>query len=254
MKKIIVIFLMLLSSMSVYSQYNTGSGDGYASNSGTVNLLAPNAPTLTTPANNAINQTTIPILVWNNVLGASSYRVQISTSPSFETFIVNELSEVNNFGTNGLDYSTVYYWRVQAIGGELTSAWSSVWSFNTIVSSVPSSWAVISNTGNSSMIGFTSPESYSINGRTFAAGDAIGLFYTRDAVQYCAGYLVWGEAQFGMSVWGDNDETTLKDGYDVNETYTYRLWDNVLQAEVLNPTVIVQSGDAFYSVNGLTVP
>lgn len=121
-----------------------------------------------------------------------------------------------------------------------------------MASAVPTSWAVTGNTGNYSNIGFSQSGTYTINGRAMAAGDAIGVFFTRGTDQICAGYLVWGNAQFGFSAWGDNTQTPVKDGFAENESYVFKLWDNALQIEISDPNMSLNTGFGIYTTNGMT--
>jgi aqualysin 1 len=93
---------------------------------------APAAPTLSSPANGATNVSRTPTLVWNASTGATSYRVQASTSSSFATLAydksgVTTTSQV----TSQLGSRVTYYWRVNATNAYGTSAWSSVRNFRT---------------------------------------------------------------------------------------------------------------------------
>lgn len=89
------------------------------------------APTLTTPGNNSTNTTLTPSLTWQSVGCASSYTIQVSTDENFGSMIYeNTITDVTtDIGT--LDFSTTYYWRVQANGDFSTSQWSSVFNFTT---------------------------------------------------------------------------------------------------------------------------
>jgi hypothetical protein len=74
---------------------------------------------------------------WFKVTGATSYRVQISTSPTFATSIVDSTSSA--FGgtvtmhtvQTPLPANTMIYWRVNATNSWGTGPWSTAWSFKT---------------------------------------------------------------------------------------------------------------------------
>jgi len=89
------------------------------------------APTLSLPANNATNVSINPTLEWNSVTGATGYVVQVSTSSTFATTVVNQAVTGTNYAVSGLNYNTTYYWRVKATAGANESDWSTVWSFTT---------------------------------------------------------------------------------------------------------------------------
>ncbi|MEI6947587.1 LamG-like jellyroll fold domain-containing protein [Paraflavisolibacter sp. H34] len=92
----------------------------------------PGAVTLSAPANGATGVPTSPNLVWNAAANAANYSVQVATSNSFTTPVVNR---DNVGGTSasitGLSANTVYFWRVRAHNGAGSSDWSAVWSFTT---------------------------------------------------------------------------------------------------------------------------
>jgi photosystem II stability/assembly factor-like uncharacterized protein len=105
----------------------------------------PAIPVLLTPP---IFDTTITLpatLVWNTSNGAESYFVQVSTSPTFANFALQDstvtaLSRVLGSGTlsAGLDY----YWRVRAKNGFGSSDWSATWTFKTVLA-VPGKPALV---------------------------------------------------------------------------------------------------------------
>jgi hypothetical protein len=99
----------------------------------------PAAPTLSSPTNGATNISVTPTLTWNASTGATSYGLQVSTSSSFSTTVVNQTGITNaSYPVSGLAGSTTYYWRVNATNAGGTSAWSTpVWSFTTVAGAPP---------------------------------------------------------------------------------------------------------------------
>ncbi|RIK75880.1 hypothetical protein DCC62_12435 [candidate division KSB1 bacterium] len=99
-------------------------------------IAPPPAPTLALPLNGSGNHPTTLALSWNPSTGATTYRLQVSTSSTFNTATLDDSTIATNSRQIGsLAYNTTYYWRVMAknIGG--TSAWSSGWSFKTAIES-----------------------------------------------------------------------------------------------------------------------
>ncbi len=99
------------------------------------------APTLLAPLNGATGVSTSPVLSWNPTIGATSYRLQVSTNTSFSTTVIDQSGIANALhSVSGLANNTKYYWRVAATnaGGD-TGFWSSVWNFTTSIAppSVP---------------------------------------------------------------------------------------------------------------------
>lgn len=95
-------------------------------------LPAPGIPTLSSPANAATNQTLAPTLSWAAASAATSYNLQVSTSNTFTTTLVNLAGlTTTSRAISGLSNSTTYFWRVSATNTTSTSAWSAVRSFTT---------------------------------------------------------------------------------------------------------------------------
>ena len=68
----------------------------------------------------------------------------------------------------------------------------------------------------------------SINGTTLASGDEIAVF---TAEGLCAGVEVWTGINIALTVWGDNSQTTEKDGLSANEQMNFVVWDASSQTE-----------------------
>jgi uncharacterized lipoprotein YddW (UPF0748 family) len=104
--------------------------------SGMSNVLQvnpPPVPVLAFPSNNAVNVSDSLILRWNYPDLASSYRLQISKIPSFDSLIVYDVSgiiDTTRFVT-GLEGQTKYYWRVNSINAGGVSNFSSAFNFTT---------------------------------------------------------------------------------------------------------------------------
>lgn len=102
----------------------------------TTTIGAPAAPILLSPPHNSTGNSLNPILDWNNVPGATSYRVQLSLSPTFTTTIVNQVTgSASQYQIiTPLTYNTTYYWRANATNAGGTSEWSLTWQFTTLIS------------------------------------------------------------------------------------------------------------------------
>lgn len=96
----------------------------------TVSLVL-SAPTLNTPADASADIPVNTSLSWNSVENATGYVVQYSTLSDF-----SGNTQLTTTGTNqsisGLGYNTIYYWRVRATNGNVSSDWSSAYSFTTV--------------------------------------------------------------------------------------------------------------------------
>lgn len=95
------------------------------------------APTLTAPADAAVNQKIDALLDWNPVAAAVKYEVNLDTSASF----TNPQDVVVNYSawqSSLLLFGTTYYWRVRAIdANDVISSWSVVRSFTTSAAPSP---------------------------------------------------------------------------------------------------------------------
>jgi len=94
----------------------------------------PGAPVLLFPVNGASCASVTTIFDWQNVVGALSYRLQVSTSPLFTNNIIDTsglyFSEYSS-GQQVLLYNTLYYWRANASNTGGTGNWSNTFYFVT---------------------------------------------------------------------------------------------------------------------------
>jgi hypothetical protein len=95
----------------------------------------PVQPTLVSPANGSVNQSTSPTLTWNPSSGAASYRLQVAADSLFALLILNDSTlTATSRQVPALSNSKSYYWRVNAKNNSGTSSFSSKWAFTTIAS------------------------------------------------------------------------------------------------------------------------
>ncbi len=96
------------------------------------NPQKPEIPTLLSPAKDSTQVLQSRDLVWNNVPGAETYRVQLSSDSSFISTVVDQAGIIGTSATfSGLAQKTRYFWRVNATNTVGTSSWSEVWGFTT---------------------------------------------------------------------------------------------------------------------------
>lgn len=94
---------------------------------------SPGAVTLTSPANGAASVVMPVNFAWSVASGSGvTYEIQIASDAGFVS-IVEQASALatNSYSATTLVGGTTYYWRVRAITGCGTSAWSSTFSFTT---------------------------------------------------------------------------------------------------------------------------
>ena len=97
-------------------------------------LAIPVAPTLRSPAANATNVSRTPALSWNAATRATTYEVQVSTDPNFNTSIAfgrSGLTARNITVTPQLGSRVLYYWRVRGANTSGPGPWSAARSFTT---------------------------------------------------------------------------------------------------------------------------
>jgi uncharacterized lipoprotein YddW (UPF0748 family) len=110
----------------------------------------PPVPLLVLPINNSVNIEDTVILKWNYPDLASSYNLQISKIPTFDSLII--LDQKNLTDTfkviTGLEGQQQYYWRVNSTNAGGTSSFSNAYTFTTGFPSTPILAYPLNNTGN----------------------------------------------------------------------------------------------------------
>lgn len=95
-------------------------------------IYKPIKPTLASPANNATEIPVSETLVWRKATYAKQYRINVSTSDSFSSPVINKLVSDTALVPAGLNYTTSFFWRVKAINIADSSDWSDTWKFTTL--------------------------------------------------------------------------------------------------------------------------
>lgn len=93
---------------------------------------APATPILATPANGAVDVKVRPILSWNAVPGALTYKVDVASDAAFTTLVTTKVVKTTSWAVDvTLSNLTQYYWRVQPTNYCGDGVVSSVSSFTT---------------------------------------------------------------------------------------------------------------------------
>jgi hypothetical protein len=93
-------------------------------------FVPPNTPVLLSPASGTIGQPNSLNVYWSAANLASLYSLQVSTSSTFLSTIINQSGLTGESATiNGLANDAEFYWRVNASNSGGISGWSSAWSF-----------------------------------------------------------------------------------------------------------------------------
>ncbi len=95
-----------------------------------------------------------------------------------------------------------------------------------------------------------------INGTAINNGDYIGVFYDSLGTLACGGYVEWQGTSISLNAWGNDTQTPDKDGFNMAEVFTWKVW-RVVDGEVFNATVTymqppqMQNTDSFIP-NGMS--
>lgn len=118
----------------------------------------PAAPELLSPPHAATELDTVVNFVWQDNPIADSYKLQVATSIDFpaQNIVIDEDNIVNNtFTIDGLDWNTIYFWRISGTNGAGTGLWSEPNGFKTNVASsfretgeIPTEYALEQNFPN----------------------------------------------------------------------------------------------------------
>ncbi|OGU15397.1 MAG: hypothetical protein A2X61_15960 [Ignavibacteria bacterium GWB2_35_12] len=93
-------------------------------------------PLLIAPADSSKKNPTVLDLIWRNVIGADSYRLQVSENKNFTLNLVDSLiTSDTSFILTGLENNKTYYWRSKSFYDSNESYWSNPWAFTTLLKS-----------------------------------------------------------------------------------------------------------------------
>jgi len=97
-------------------------------------IKVPDPVVLKTPVGGLGSVSLHPIVEWEESEFAEAYRVQISSSSSFESVVVDqeEITELSWATADDLDGYTGYFWRVEALNTSGSSGWSETGEFYTL--------------------------------------------------------------------------------------------------------------------------
>ncbi len=95
---------------------------------------AASEPVLVTPADNAVNVSRTPALIWKTALNAVTYQLQVSTHADFTIPVVND-STISDTNVNmaALTNGTLYYWHVRSVNTAGKSDYSPSRKFTVII-------------------------------------------------------------------------------------------------------------------------
>jgi hypothetical protein len=99
----------------------------------TTSISPPITPVLISPPNGS-QVTTTPLLDWNDVVSATSYRLQVSEVSNFMTTVIDKVSLTTSqyqVPSGVLSANVQYFWRARARNAGGWSPWASAWNFTT---------------------------------------------------------------------------------------------------------------------------
>jgi hypothetical protein len=154
----------------------------------------------------------------------------------------------------GLQPGQTYHYRLKAynIGGVSYGSDITFTAHQGTYIPVPANWNLTITDNQSTIVVPANINPMIGNIRPIQNSDIIGLFYSRDGVLTCAGYSIWNGSNLGISVWGDDASTTVKDGYASGESYIFKIWDAQAGAEYF-ATATFSDGPDYYQANTISV-
>jgi len=112
---------------------NIGGESAWSAIRSLVTIIAPPSQVnLVNPINNQLGVSISPFLNWKKALRAEKYRVQVSTTQSFASFVVNAETVDTTLQARDLIPNRTYYWRVRSSNSGGDGNWSTTFSFATI--------------------------------------------------------------------------------------------------------------------------
>lgn len=119
----------------VVATNQVGTGPWSGSRSFTTTYPTPQAPALVTPVNNSTGISLTPLLNWDSVTSASSFRIRLSADSTFTTNLIDTVLTLTQYQVYAgkLLNNTKYFWRVNASNSCATGSWSQTWNFRTML-------------------------------------------------------------------------------------------------------------------------
>lgn len=122
--------------------------------------VPPGVPQLLSPPQGNVDVILSPFFHWSQVPDASSYELVVSKRYDYANPVISRTG-VRRLATNFwqsdvvLDYSTLYFWRVRAVGSSGTGSWTDTGIFTTLAAAVPASTVAPSSTAPSTTLAVT---------------------------------------------------------------------------------------------------
>ncbi len=178
----------------------------------TITKVPQSKPTLVSPKDGLEGIPTTIKLVWDPVLGATSYEVQVATNSSFSTgtivFSDDNVSTYFRYVTT-LETSKTYYWRARGKNIAGTGPWSDTWMFTTTTVSVEDELlkqfnvtATPSPFSESTVIAMTLPQEDIVTARVYnALGQEVATLVNNRLMESGYNQIAWTPANIESGVY-----------------------------------------------------
>jgi hypothetical protein len=128
MKRLFLVFLSVFSLVALV---------GCAQEQSTATTETPSLQaevTLNSPSDGITIVNRTPTFSWTSSIEASSYQIEVSVERSFDRPMVSEevVGTSYSIPVGKLTHDKTYFWRVKAIKGGKSSAWSKIATFKTV--------------------------------------------------------------------------------------------------------------------------
>lgn len=120
----------------------------------TYSIIAPSAPSLSSPSNGSSTCDSTPTFDWSAVSSATSYRIQVDDSSSFSSPAIDTTTANSGYTPSSALPAKTYYWRVNATNSGGASSWSATRSVT--LKSAPAA-PVLTAPANGAVIDDTTP-------------------------------------------------------------------------------------------------
>lgn len=127
-------------------------------------------------------------------------------------------------------------------------------SYDVTVLGPPAPWTVnITSTNHTILI--PTAAAIDIDGTPISVGDYLGVFFDNNGVAECGGYILYDGTTLALTAWGDDTQTSMKDGFNDAEAFQWKIWQAATNSEydataVYSPIGAGFSHEGFFGANG----
>ncbi len=111
-------------------------------------------------------------------------------------------------------------------------------------------------TGTNHIILVPQTATIDVNGAPAQPGDYLGVFFDNNGVLVCGGYVEYTGITTSLAAWGDDNQTSIKDGFATGEGFMWKIWQastgDVFDAVATYIPSPGMPNEGFYSANGMS--